>query len=306
MSARLSRSGIAVLAVIPWVIAAVGLAVAASGWVAAGDDGPRPSRVAAADPAELRTLRLALANAGAENSALRGELDRLVGSGQAAAARSRAARAPVGSAGEKPPPEDVDELSQRIREALSRAAVGDDESAREGAMAMMKALQNGPGAVEALQKAYLETSDPKARLMMLPTMLFSGGEAAREFVVDQALTETDPELRRSLLSQAAAFATPKYATQLKQGFLDVLQAEQDPELRASAVRGLRYARGDDVQRALVDAMNDPQQEIRLAAIENLASRPATRSQLREMLARDSSPTVREFGECRLLLAESGF
>ncbi|MGH7818400.1 MAG: hypothetical protein ACREQ9_01380, partial [Candidatus Binatia bacterium] len=83
--------GIAFLAVLPWMLAAAGLAFAASRWAQGGGSAGRAT-IETADPAELKTLRLALATETAENAALRSELDRLVG--QVGAVPRPAAAAP--------------------------------------------------------------------------------------------------------------------------------------------------------------------------------------------------------------------
>ena len=306
MIRRASR-GFAFVAVLPWLLTAAGTVLLAATWLAGGDGARSDGEESAVEdrPADLRALRTELATATAENAALRSELDRLVGSGQARPSGSRPASGGAAAA-VAPPPFEVTggtELASRISESLSRAAVGDQESAREGAMALLQALQQGPAAMEALRDAYISTGDPKARLMMLPTMLFGGGEAAREFVIEQAKAETDPELRRALLTHAAGFATPGNARELKDTFLDVLADEEDPTLRHAAIRGLRFARGKEVQERLLAAVQDPSEDIRLAAIEGLASRRGLRRQLEDAIAQDPSSRVREVGECRLLLAD---
>lgn len=302
---RFRASGFAFLAILPWAIATVGLALAAAGWIRprSSPEGAAPAQLA--DPAEMKTLRLALATSTAENAALRAELDRLLGRGAGAALVKDPAAA--GTPGPTPAvsSEQLNDLSAKIRESLSRAAVGDQESARDAAVAMLQALQAGPAAFTALRDAYLTTGDPKARMMMLPTMIFGGGEEARKFIIEQVKNETDPELHRSLLTQAAGFATPQYAAELKDTFLQAASADGDPELRAAAIRGLRFAKGQEVQDTLLGAVSDPSEDIRLAAIENLASRPALRERLREAIAQDPSTRVQEIGHCRLLLAEGG-
>jgi HEAT repeat protein len=203
-------------------------------------------------------------------------------------------------------PEEQSALSSRIQETLARAASGDQESARDAATALMQVLQKGAAAFPALRDAYLASADPRARMMMLPSMLFGGGEEARSFVVDQVKTETDPDLHRALLQQAAGFATPQYAPALKDTFLQTASApDTDAATRAAAIRGLRYAQGEDVQEALLTAASDSSEDIRLAAIENLASRPAMREALRDAIGREPSSRVREIGQCRLLIAEGG-
>jgi hypothetical protein len=295
-----NTAGIALAVVLPWILAAVSVVFAAAEWITP-QKSPPPPAAAQPDPEELKTLRLALATETAENTALRGELDRLVG--QMGSARPVGSAPPAGTAPSGAAAPGGSELSNRISEALSRAASGDADAAKDGATAMLQALQGGPESAQALREAYLNTADPKARLMMLPTMIFGGGEAAREFIVEQAKMETDPELRAALLKQASGFATPKYAESLKDTFLQTASSEEDAEVRAAAIRGLRYAKGEDVQNALLAAASDPSEEIRLAAIENIASRPALREQLRDTLAQDPSSRVREIGECRLLLSQ---
>ncbi len=310
-SRQLSKiGGFALLAVFPWAIAAVSLMLAAGTWFrwqTAADSTPKTET---AEPTELKTLRLALETSKAENAALRHELDRLVGRGRGdaqPASAGTASPAPGGAApGSSLPPEQLATLSSKLQESLSRAANGDQASAREAAIALMQVLKGGKDAFPALRDAYLATTDPRARLMMLPSMIFGGGEEARELIIDQVKTETDPDLRRTLLLQAAGFATPQYAPALKDTFLQTVTAsDTDATTRAAAIRGLRYARGQEVQEALLAAAADPSDDIRLAAMENLASRPAMRESLRDAIGRETSSRVREIGQCRLLIAESG-
>lgn len=310
MTRSRGASGVSLVSALPWVIAALSLAVAAGSALRSSSPPPAARPPASGDSTETKTLRLALATAKSENAALRQELDRLVmsaGSGRAKGALPGFAPAASGTPAEAPTPSaQLRETAEQVKEALSRAAAGDQASARDAAMGLMKLLQGGPGAIGALKEAYLSTADPKARMMMLPTMLFGGGAEARDFVIHQAQTETDPELHRALLVQAATFATPQNADTLKDTFLGTLSSSDgDASTRAAAIRGLRYAQGQDVQEALLAAASDPSEEIRLAAIENLASRPALRDSLRDAVSRDPSGRVREIGQCRLLLAENG-
>lgn len=305
-----STRGFALLLVLPWAIAAVSLLLAASAWFRSETVSDSTAQSPVADSTELKTLRLALETSKAENGALRQELDRLVGRSQREEPRP-AAGAESNAPGGTPkaptlPPERLAEISSRLQESLTRAANGDPASAREAAMTLMQVLQNGKAGFSALRDAYLATADPRARMMMLPTMIFGGGEDAREFIVEQVKVESDPELQRSLLAQAAGFATPQYAPALKDTFLQAAASpDVDATTRAAALRGLRYAKGDDVQETLLAATSDPSEEIRLAAIENLATRPAMRESLRDAIGRDPSSRVREIGQCRLLIADSG-
>ncbi|MGH7856402.1 MAG: HEAT repeat domain-containing protein, partial [Candidatus Binatia bacterium] len=195
------------------------------------------------------------------------------------------------------------ELAGRIRDAISRAASdGDDEAKREAAMSLMQAFQQGPEGFPALRDAHLATEDPKAKTMILPTLMFVGGEEARDLVLDQVHSVTDPELRSSLTILSVRYATPEHASALKDVYLKELGSE-DPRLRTAAIRGLRYAKGKDVQEALLSAAADPSEDIRLAAIEMLASRPALHEEIRGLIEREASPRVREIGRCQMLVSQ---
>lgn len=299
------RNRATVLSALPWILSALGFAVAAGRWFSPGPPAPEELPAGAQPSSELDSLRLALASAMAENSALRRELDHLIGTDRRQESEDPSSRN-ENTETKLPPaaPSRLSGLSSRIVETLSRAAAGDAESARQGAMALLEVLRGGPEALEELRTAYLSTADPKARMMMLPTLIFAGGEAAGDFVAAQARAETDAELRRALVAQAAALATPERAEAMKDVFLEAARAEADPQLRVSAIRGLRYVRGPEAQELLFEAASDPSEDVRLAAIESLASRPGLRKQLRGLLEQESSSHVREIGECRLLLADS--
>jgi HEAT repeat protein len=120
-------------------------------------------------------------------------------------------------------------------------------------------------------------------------------------LVSQLREERDPELRRALMLRASQVATPSGAAIFRDQFLQVLQDDKDSDLRLAAVRGLRYAEGPEAEEALGSAAADPSEEIRLAAVEALASRPDAREELRDLIERDPSTRVREIGRCELLL-----
>jgi hypothetical protein len=307
---RARDRGVALVAALSWLVAASSLVLAVYAW---SGGGPTRYRGVSGGPEtdELRALRLALNKSHAENGALRGELERMVArrvegasaaSGPPGAAPSTATAEPTPAATE----ERLHEISLHIRDRLARAAaVGTEEANRDAAFALMEAFQLGSAGFPAVREAYTAATDPKARALMLPTMMFIGGEEARDFLTQQLQTEADPELRGSLLIFATRYATPDYVPVLKDSFVAALSADVPPNVRAAAIRGLRYAKGPEIQQALLAALGDASEEARLAAIETLASRPSLRAQLREAIGKEPSSQVREIGECRLLVAESG-
>lgn len=298
-----SSSGLAFLVVLPWIVAAASLALAAVGWMRAERApvvAPVSDRVDGGT--ELKKLRLALATADAENNALRQELDRIVVRGkQGAAGPATPAAGPTPVA--TPRPEALKELGSRLQQSIALAAAGDQGAARDAAMAMMEVLKSGPQAFSILRDTFAATSDPKGRLLMLPTLIFSGGKEARDLLIEQVQTETDPDLHRALINQTANFATPDVAPALQDTFLKTVRSDSDANTRIAAIRGLRYAHTPQADEALLSAASDASPDVRLAAIENLASRPGLRDELRALIDAESSSEVREVAECRLLLAE---
>jgi HEAT repeat protein len=134
-------------------------------------------------------------------------------------------------------------------------------------------------------------------------MYFSLSPEVRDFLTEQALQEKDPMLRRVLISQAANYATPDGDGRLESTFIDSLGASDDADLRQAAIRGLRYASGESVSEALVKAAADPDEKVRLAAMDVLSARPELRERLSEIVSSDASSHVREIGNCRLLIAQ---
>jgi hypothetical protein len=167
----------------------------------------------------------------------------------------------------------------------------------------MGAFQQGAQSFPALREAYLSAGDPKAKSMVLPLLMFVGGEEARDLVIDQVHSETDPELKKALTRLSVRYATPDHVAELKATYLDVLRSDDsNAEARMAALDGLRYADGDDLQEVLLEAAGDKSEPVRLAAIQALSSRPAMRQQLEDLVHNETSPRVREVGECRLLLS----
>lgn len=291
--------GFAVTIVLGWLAAALSLVLALS--LSGGRSQRSTAPGESPESQELRTLRLALSTATTENAALRTELDRLLTKRPAARATSPGGEG--GASGQQSAGPEASELAGRIRDAITRAAsVGDDESKRQAAMSLMQAFQQGPEGFPALRDAYLATEDPKAKTMLLPTLMFVGGEEARDLVLDQVHSVADPELRNALTILSVRYATPEHAPALKDVYLRELGSE-DARLRTASIRGLRYAKGKDVQEALLSAAADPSEDIRLAAIEGLASRPALHEELRGLIERDASPRVREIGHCQMLVTQ---
>ncbi|MGH7821015.1 MAG: HEAT repeat domain-containing protein, partial [Candidatus Binatia bacterium] len=116
-----------------------------------------------------------------------------------------------------------------------------------------------------------------------------------------------PEVRLELAERAALMAGPAAAPVFRDAFLDAIRPAEPPAVRLAALRGLRHLRGDEaVEKALVEAASDPAEEVRAAAIENLALRPERREELRRLVESEGDSTVKAIGECRLLLADSPF
>jgi len=51
------------------------------------------------------------------------------------------------------------------------------------------------------------------------------------------------------------------------------------------------------------AATDPAEDVRIAALDILASRPRGQETLLELIRNDPSPRVREFAECRAVVAK---
>ena len=295
--------GFALASVLAWMAAIASVVLAATAWN--GDRGSEEAAVSGrpTDPDEVRTLRLAVSTTEAQNAALRSELDRLLL--EPGGRSGGIAMAVPGATGAAPgaEPQTSPELVERIRDSVTRAAAsGDKAEAQEAALALAQVFQMGPAGFPVVRDAYLATNDPKARQMMLPVMMFVGGGGARDLIFDQLQSETDPLLRNTLLVAGARYVTPENASQVQGPFLQALDSDVDPKTRVSALHGLRYAHGDDVDRALLAAARDSDENVRRAALNALGGRPSTSSQLHDILGQETSQSVRRIGECRLLVS----
>jgi hypothetical protein len=293
------------------IAAAIGLAVAM--W--RGYDATRTiTDLGRADQAqsELQALRSALASARSENAAYRAELDRLLSRfDERAATQSRTSETskagkpgPAASETAGPAAARFTELAGRYRDRLSRAALGDAAAADEAYAAAIELLRGGELAFPALRDAYLSASDARIKAVMLRSFLVTQGSQAQDFIASQLESETDPDLRDALITKAERMTTPSTATIFRGAFLNALAAETDAETRAAAVRGLRYVPEDaEVDAALLAAAKDPSDDVRLAAMQSLAAKPARHNALADLVRAETNDRVRAIGECRMLLAE---
>jgi len=256
------------------------------------------------DCGDVQTLRLSLESTKSENQALRRELDRLLGTGRIRPSSANKVAEPVAPPKTAPDDPQIREISQRLGESLAKFAAGDQSGMQTAATDIWALVRHGHDALPALLDLYMGASSPDAKKIILAPLLFIGGAEGRDFVMSQAETETDPALRKILLDQSAKYATPEVADRAQGTFLERLQSDEDATTRLIAVRGLRYAQGADAQAALLRAAADPDEKVRLAAMDVLASRPGVRQQLRELATNDSSAHVREVAQCRLMVAEN--
>jgi len=294
------------VAALPWILALAGLTFGAIVWVRvpAAPEGARSA--ATPDSREVNTLKATLASANAMNDTLRKELDRMratsaKGPGGAFGLPGGGGMAGTGGAGNAPSA-DQQEIGNRLKDALSRAQT-DPTAAAQVATTLFELLRTGPGSVDLLRDAYVNTTDPRSKKLLLMSMAFSGSQETRDFVADQLQTEKDPQVRQVLVGQAAQAATGDLAKTLAPTFIQTIDSTDDLQTRIAAVRGLRYAPGADAPGALMRAAADPSDEMRIAAIDVLASRPGDSQMVQQLLANDPSPRVREFAQCRMLVAK---
>ncbi|MGH2670661.1 MAG: hypothetical protein ACRDH5_16385, partial [bacterium] len=249
---------------IPWAVAAVSMCLAAAAWLAPPVERARPDHESPRESSPtVSELESKLAVERAENAALRGELDRLVGR-LPREKREAVTRGEVASPEARPAvAEESKELATRYRDDVVRA-IGGDEEARDAAYrGIMELVRRGPDAFPALRDAYRGTADPQARAIILRALISGRGSELPEFVAAELRGETDTELRRALAAKASELATPSAAGTFETGFLEVLGDDADPEVRAAAVRGLRYAAGEPVEQALLAAAGDASEDVRL-------------------------------------------
>ncbi|MGH7821074.1 MAG: hypothetical protein ACREQ9_15020, partial [Candidatus Binatia bacterium] len=113
----------------------------------------------------------------------------------------------------------------------------------------------------------------------------------------------DPEMRRYLLMSASTFVDKENAPILKDQFLQAVNDPDTPEsLRVGSLRSLRYSMDPEVERSLFAATESASEKVRVAAYEQLATRPGARERLRELLERDRTAS-RDLGSCHLMIAE---
>lgn len=292
---------------LPWLIALAGFLFGTGAWLLRARLPLEMQTSSKEDAPEVKTLRLALATARAENDALRRELDRLLTSehearGSQAQHVSPAPRTAQLTTGEASPTDGRrEEIAAKLKESVALAAVGDEQAKQQIVLQMMQ-LGAGSGSFDTLREVYLGASDPRGRELLLTPMLLTRSPDVKDFIAEELRSESDPDLRRSLMEHAATVATPEIANKLQGTFLEYLRSSGEPEARLAALRGLRFARSEEVVASFVQAASDPVESVRLAAIEALASRPQSRERLRELVENDPSAHVREIGQCRLLLA----
>jgi hypothetical protein len=280
---------------LPWLLAVGSVVLGLYVWPRPAPEADLSNPPAADEPKDVKALRLALAASSAENQALRQELDRTLGVLAVNRPRPAASNAEDGAR--------QHEIAKRLQDALSRLSSGGEAARVEVSKAVLEALNLKAGAFATLREAYLNTTDPEGRKLLIGPMCLSRAPEVGDFLAEQALEEKDPGLRRELIAQASNYATPDIANGLQSAFIESLGASDDADLRKAAIRGLRYARGEGVGDALLRAASDPDEGVRLAAIDALSSRSELRQQLTEVLSRDASPRVREIGNCHLLIAQ---
>jgi len=290
------------------VIAAAGLAVAAAGLLTStrSKDGRRQSPIVAREV--VSALRRELASVAAENVELRAELERLAFASRGG--RSDQAPPPSRPAGrtegvvDPSTTERFRDQARGFRDDLARSLSGDEPARERAYETLMELLRAGPDAFPALRDSYLSATEPAVRAMMVRALVRGRGNEAAEFVAAELASESDSGVRRALAMHAANLATPDSAPLMAEPLLQILRSTGDGETRLAAIRALRYASGPDVDDALLSAGSDPSEDVRLVAVQLLASRPGHRGPLRRLVEADVSPRVREFGRCQMLLTES--
>lgn len=293
----------------PWLLALAGVAFGTVVWVQSPKVSEKAPTGASSEPREAKGSSLALKTAGAENQVLRLELDRLRaltsgteggGPGQPASAANAAAPSSAATEGA------LEDLARLLKEQLVLAAAGDARAKGEVAQAVFDMLRSRAEAFSALKDVYLGTADANSRKILLASMTFSGSGKVKDFVMDQIRSEKDPEVRRTLMTNAARYATTEDLNAgLASTFIQsVDNRAEDPATRVAAIRGLRHAPGGEAPDALMRAAADPSEEVRIAAIDVLASRPEGDRTLEQLAASDASPRVREFAQCRLVVAKA--
>ena len=300
-----SRSAIATA--LPWSIVLASMLLA---WGGLGERHPTvepETRVAGPSP-EMRNLRLAVEIQDSENEALRAELDRLRQTFAHRGATSRqqdeqdftVGASEIGATTDQ----ELLDVGWRYRDSLLRAMAGDEEAAEATSQAVRELVRSGADSFAVLRDIYRSTADPRARATMLRAMVRGHGTELPDFIVEELRTEPDPDLRRALAERAANLATPGNAPRLRDALLEIIATDGDPDTRTSAIFGLRYVQGADVDEALIRAAADPSEDVRLAAVSRLATRPSAQAGLSELVARDPSSRVRDVGRCKLLLADA--
>lgn len=294
-------------AIAGWLFAAAAVVIAIVAWSVRSDGAASAARTA--DPAENRSLRLALATARSENVRLRFELAQRLEEGPPAppavweAAPPTPSPAPRGGASVVPGPVPTPvPLATRLRTALEAESA---ETSRRATRLIAEATERGTAGLVALLEAWRATGDPRVRLRLLPAIVFLARGKARPFLVAELGHAENDGLRIALLEAAVRHATPRYAEAMKPAFLASLVPERSLEERRLAIAGLRYARGPGVREALVRLTRDDEAEpLRAAALRSLAARPAATDGFLEALGREPSADVRELASCERLVSGS--
>jgi hypothetical protein len=302
-----ASSGQGVALILPWLLAIAGVVFCLYAWLRQSTETDVIAPRGPEDPKAASALRRALASSRAENLALRQELDRLFGS--PGARRAEASSKPTAEETQTTTDAESEahrlDVAKRLQDGLGQLSTADNASRAAAGRVVWEALGLKDGAFPTLRDTYQKITDPMGRAILAGSMYFSRAPEVRDFLAEQALQEKDPMLHHVLVTQAANYVTPDGDNRLESTFLEALGASQDVDLRVAGVRGLRYGQGEAVSAALVKAASDPDEQVRLAAIDVLSARPDLRGSLSDIVSRDASPHVREVGNCRLLIAQEG-
>jgi len=290
-----------------WAISAAGFAAGAAGLLISTGPKDGRQRSAIAPGEAVSALRRDLDSVSAENMQLRAELERL-----AAEPRGGRPNEPALTAQTSPradgsvDPQTAESFrgqAGRFRDDLARSLAGDGAARERAYETLMELLRAGPDAFPALRDAYLSATDPSLRTVMVRALVRGKGNEVAEFVAAELATESDAGTRRALAVHAADLATPDSAPLLAEPLLQILRSTDDGETRLAAIRALRYASGAEIDEALLSAGSDPSEDVRMVAVQLLASRPERRERLRRLVEADTSARVRQFGRCQILLTE---
>ena len=195
-----------------------------------------------------------------------------------------------------------------LRELMRRYALETELDKRGALLATLQA--NPDDEVKRFALALAASRDPVARregLQLLKAFPLSDAEV-RGFLVSEIDREQDPAMLATLVDMLAPTMIASEDTAPLVAQLTRLREHPDPEVRAvSVLQTSQWDRGEGLENVLREAMQDPDERVRLAAIGGITAERLRSERLKEMLLTIAyDPQTSDEERNRALFALEGF